>query len=62
MQLAESETARDVKRVQLENEPEVDLDAAAEKMRSLEKINATRFGAYRYGEIESGLAAQAGKV
>ena len=55
VQLAESETARDVKRVQLENEPEVDLDAAAEKMRSLEKINAAVREAYRYGEIESEL-------
>lgn len=55
VQLAESESARDVKRLQLENEPEVNLDAAAEKMRSLEKINAAVREAYRYGEIESEL-------
>lgn len=55
VQLAESETARDVKRVQLENEPEVDLDAAAEKMRSLEKINATVREADRYQTVQSDL-------
>lgn len=57
VQLAEAEASRDTKRIQLENEPEVDLEAAAAKMRDIERINQSVTESLRYNEMAADVAA-----
>lgn len=57
VQLAESEEARDTKRVQLENEPEIDLEAAAAKIGDIEQINRAVTESLRYNEMAADVAA-----